>query len=169
MKIVSISIISCFVFLLVSCSPSIRQLQSYEMVQEIAEQGIIIPLRDASKDIALFNEYGETKKAQQLEQEVMNYNNAIRSAFDNYYNFSAVQYVNEDEEIVQDAYLVRISIEESNRDDRNNYIQQAVISKLSGDTPPIIVTRESSTKPSSNNFIVQQLNRKLNQLLRKAM
>lgn len=148
------------------CAPTINQLRAYEMAEDLRSKKLYVVLKDDSKDIKLFKEYGETKKADHLEKEMKSYNQDLRSAFHKFYDFSEVEFVTPKNLDVND-YHTRFSINENTFEDKGiRYESSLRVHHESATT--ITVQKRSTFKGGDFDFLVKQLNNKLEKLATKA-
>lgn len=73
-----------------SCSPTLHQLEHFELAQQLEKGYLIVTLENHSEEILLLKKYGQHKKAERLAKKDSKYNTNIKQAISKNYNYSNV-------------------------------------------------------------------------------
>jgi hypothetical protein len=72
------------------CSPSLYQLERYELAQSIEKGYLIVTLKNHSEEIMLLKKYGQHKKAERIARRDAKYNSNLKEAISKNYHYSEV-------------------------------------------------------------------------------
>jgi len=73
-----------------SCSPSLYQLERFELAQSIEKGYLVVTLENNSEEIMLLKKYGQHKKAERIARKNAKYNSSLKEAISKSYNYSEV-------------------------------------------------------------------------------
>ncbi|MCH7399542.1 lipoprotein [Belliella sp. DSM 107340] len=150
----------CITIILSSCSPGIVGLMKLEDVQALKGDTLYVFLSDRESDINLHKKYNQNRRANRLQKETDSFNLKLEKAFKENYRFSDLQFAMDSEQ-KDVSFYATIDITENYGERGNQYLVQLNIRNKNGEIVENTF-KESSTDTNYNlNYLVKQLNRKL--------
>ncbi len=145
---------------------SLNTIYQYELVNELKENTLMIPLQDHSGQIDLHEKYGQQAQADKLRNKDERVNGMIRNAFENYYKYSKFDFSTE--QIEGSEYTCQFSKDKTfEGNDKTQDILKLTISQPA--YRAISVDMAGTTfSQSSYNTLVQRMESKLRDMQEKA-
>ena len=109
-----------------ACSPTLSQLQNFNDVISLKEADLHVALPNSQAEQALYQKYGEPKKAEKLARKTNEKREKIMNAFAENYTFSSVDFTNEKN--YQYNYIAQIT--ESEIEDSNDRLKKITEIKI---------------------------------------
>lgn len=142
------------------------------MVHDLEDKTVFVLLKNADKDIALFEKYDQNKQAERLKRQVEEENQRRREAVENYYHFSPFEFIDQtDTTTYLSGYFMTFAIEENPATDNKNEQYRQIVSIQSinpnysqDNNTKIESSRASITQTASYDLVVKTLNQKLEKI-----